>query len=391
LNDPLDTAGFHHHDPAVLADPWPLYERMRQHCPVAHSDRYGGFWILSRYADIRAAARDPEVFSSARGVVIPSIPSPVPLIPFEVDPPLHAEYRRLELRRLAPAAVARLEPMVREVARGLIDTIHQRGEGDLVVDFALPYTSTIFCRLMGVPDADRPPIVAWTGQILERASSPERAQEAVTAFYAFLDTFLALRRAVPADDLATEFLAARIEGRPLTADELRSICFTLLVAALETTILALGTSLRAIAEQPSLRRQLIERPELIPGAVEEFLRLDGPVQGHVRTLTRDVCLHGETLRSGDKVLLLWASANRDPASFANPDTFWAGRHPNRHFSFGVGPHRCVGAPLAQLELVVAVREILATMPGYTPAAVPEVYPTARGVRRLPVQTAPDLR
>jgi cytochrome P450 len=387
-SDPISelASGFHYADPETLRNPWPLYHRFRTECPVAHSDQFDGFWILSRYDDILAAARDTGTFSSARGVTIPPLNLGLPLLPFESDPPQHTGYRRLLMKRFAAPAVAALEPFASREADRLLDQLAPIGAGDLMNDYAVPLTAAVFGQLLTLPEADRRSVAHWTNEIMERVAHPEAAAAAIGALRDFLATLIQARRVRPEDDILGVLLRAEIAGQSLSDDEVLSLCFTFVLAGLETTIIAMGAAMLYLARHPDLKARFQADDALLEPAVEEFLRLEPPAQAHARTLAADVELHGRTLRAGERVILLWASANRDAGQFPDPNRFVPDRHPNRHFTFGAGPHRCIGADLARMEIRVAIRQLLRRFPGYHLAEGVEVpsYKPARGPRILPV-------
>lgn len=377
---------FHHQDGEVQADPWPVYKRLRNECPLAHSDRYGGFWVLSRYEDIQAAAQDTRTFSSAGGVVIPPIGVRVPLIPFELDPPRHTEFKRLLMRRFSPEEIEKLEPFAVTEADRLIDQLAAAGRCDLVNDYAFPLTSAVFGQLLSLPIPDRMRVGRWTNRIMERAARPEDAAQAVKELLAYLDDHIARRKGAPGDDILDILMTSEIEGQRVTHQELLGMCFTLVLAGLETTVIAMGGSLLYLARNSHLRARLLGNEILFKPFVEEFLRMEPPAQAHIRTLTRDIELQGQRLKAGERVMLLWAAANRDEIKFEDPDTFQADRHPNRHLTFGIGRHRCIGSNLASMEIRVAVTCMLRRFPDYRIEDESQVssFDSARGPRTLPV-------
>jgi cytochrome P450 len=387
-------AQFHHQDPAILADPWPLFERLRTECPVAHSEKFGGFWILSRYDDILAAARDTETFSSAQGVTVPPMGFGLPLLPFEIDPPRHTAYRRLLMKRFAAPAVAALEPFASAEADRLLDRLSPTEQVDLVNDYALPLTSAVFGQLLTLPVEDRTTLAHWTNRIMERVSNPEAAMEAMASLRGYLEALIRSRREQPGDDILGILLTTELlEGRKLTDDEVLSLCFTFVLAGLETTIIAMGAAMLYLARHPDLKARFAGDERLLELAVEEFLRIEPPAHAHARTVTADIELHGQTLKAGDRVVFLWGAANHDPAQFAEPERFIPDRHPNRHFTFGAGPHRCIGADLARMEIQVALRHLLRRYPDYVVAEGVEIpsFKPARAPRVLPVVLSPISR
>jgi cytochrome P450 len=210
------------------------------------------------------------------------------------------------------------------------------------------------------------------------------------ALRGYLDRLIRARRTDPGEDILGVLLSAEIDGRSLTHEEVLSLCFTFVLAGLETTIIAMGASMLYLAGNPALKARFQGNDELLELAVEEFLRFEPPAQAHTRTLTTDVEIRGQRLRAGERVMLLWAAANRDPAQFAEPDRFVPDRHPNRHFTFGAGPHRCIGGDLARMEIKVALRHLLDRFPEYYVPDETQVmsFKPARGPRALPVVLRP---
>jgi cytochrome P450 len=282
--------------------------------------------------------------------------------------------------------VATLEPFASGEADRLLDQVEATGRADLVNDYALPLTAAVFGQLLTLPDQDRSTLAHWTNRIMERVAHPEAAVAAIRALKGYLDDLIRARRADPGDDILAVLLTSEIEGRALSHEEILSLCFTFVLAGLETTIIAMGAAMLYLARHPELKARFQANDDLLELAVEEFLRFEPPAMAHARTVASNVEMHGQELRAGDRVLLLWGAANRDPAQFAEPDRFIPDRHPNRHFTFGAGPHRCIGADLARMEIKVALRHLLRRFPDYYVPEGAEVvsFTPARGPRALPV-------
>lgn len=389
------SAHFDHTDPRLTEDPYPVYRELREKCPVAHSDVRGGYWLLSRYKDVFQAAHEYSTFISGGGVTFPPIGNERPMIPIETDPPQQKKYRSILNPAFTLDAVAHHEPYVRSLVTEFIDAFIDKGECDLVRDLAMPLPMFVIAHLLGIPLEDRDKFKQWSIDLAQ--TSAEDAQvgvQAAQALYGYFAEVLAARRQKPGADLVSLLLAAKIDGRPLTEEELLDMCLLLLVAGNETTTNAIGSTLWYLAQHPQERTKLIETPALIPTAIEEFLRYESPVQGLKRTLTKDVELGGQTVGKGEVALLMWGSANRDEGEFPRADQCILDRHPNRHLAFGTGIHRCLGAHLARLELTVVLEEVLRRMPDYhipESATVERHSGLTRGFNSLPVLFSPKPR
>jgi cytochrome P450 len=339
----------------------PLYEtlkEMRGQCPVARSDQHGGFWVVTRYEDVIAVAQDWATFSSAHGLTVSRAPTVVRNLPVEADPPEQRIFKRLINPYFTPGAVAAFEQATRQLVTRLIDNFIEAGSCEFMGDFARPYPSRAFFELaINAPaeDIDR---VAYLASKSSTPKDPEAAQ-CWLGLYNWIKEFVAARRSEPPrGDVVDAILRAEINGRPITEDEIVGTVQLIILGGLETTASALGLMVYRFCRQPEILAQLRRRPELLPAAIEELLRLDGPFIAIARTAVRDGRIADQAVKTGDKVLLYWASANRDDAEFPNPDDFEIDRERNRHLAFGVGPHRCAGSNLARLNLRVALEEIL---------------------------------
>lgn len=373
---------FDHKDSKVLADPAGFWSVLREEAPVAWSDRYGGFWILSRYQDVAAASRDTETFSSAGGVFMPPI-RPA-LLPFELDPPEHTAYRKAVQRFLLPSAVASLEPAMRDLARRLLGGVLGQRHADLGGDYVMAFVVEIFCNLFGVPAPEREPVLSWARHVLEdRVEDPDEAARAAEALTGYLSSLV--ERSSGEGDLVGDLVTAWSELPGGGRERLVRACFTLVLAGLETTVIAATNMIVLLGRDRDAWERLAAEPATLPLAVAEVLRCDPPAQGHFRTLTRDVEMHGCKMAVGDKVFLAWGGANLDEREFEAAGSWRLDRRPNRHLAFGNGPHRCVGAPLAELELRVMIGELVTSGARYSIEEDALLrFPTTRGYLRLPV-------
>ena len=376
-------ANFGHHD-EDLDDAFEVFRALRAGCPVGHSDKYGGFWFVTRYEDIYRAEQDWETFSVAPSMLFPSLGTRRPMIPIDIDPPMLQKYRRILLPAFAPSQIDGLEPMVRRTASSLIDAFAGQEGCDASLQYARPFPTIVFADMAGFPQEDYDRFQDWVERIVYvRTHDPEEAERATEEAYDyFAELVMARRTEPPREDLLGKLLAAEIDGRPLTEEELVDYTFLLMIAGLETTAWAVRSSLWHLAQHPEDRRRLVERPQLIGPATEEFLRCMAPVQGMARTLKRDVEMRGHTMREGERVLLVFGSGNRDEEVFEDADSIRVDREENPHFAFGVGVHRCLGANLGRREMRVALEEFLKRIPEFRLADGP--VPEWWGVGPLPI-------
>jgi cytochrome P450 len=364
-----DFSWFDPHDHAFRHDPFPTLERMRSECPVARSDAYGGFWAVTRYRDVLAVLLDPASFSSGSGVLIPPLGVSRPMIPMEMDPPRHTELRRALHPRFAHGAVQELEGFARETIRRILGAASGGSGCDLGV-LAAELPLRIVSRMLGIaPDVGS--FGRWEKAILHRRiADPATAKDAGEALRGYFEREIRQRteesgggRSPGGGDLIGDLLACRLEGAPMSRDELVDACCFLLLAGLDNTSFALWAAFWYLAAHGGMQEELRRERELIPRFGEEILRLYAPVPGLGRTANRDATLGGVSIGAGERLYLLWASADRDGEEFADPDRMDISR-PDPHLAFGSGIHRCLGAPLVRLELRLAIEEVLDRMPGY---------------------------
>lgn len=383
-------------------DPFPFYRWLRDEAPVYHSDKWG-FWALSRFEDVRAAARDHETFVSFEGIDIDdtakdqSSPGFLP----DIDNPRHDQLRKLVQRHFLPRSIAKLEDQIREVVRGLVGSWRDKGEVDIAQELSWPLPYEVFFNLLGLPmEEDRQDLIRWSHQLKDREPGDPRltpvAKAATASIKGYLADLLAERRRDPRDDLLTHLVASEIDGVPFAesdiepASEIVGLMFVLFLAGVETTAGLTSTLFRALAENPDQRELLLQDPSLIPAAVEEAVRFATPLQVVGRTTAREVTLHGTTIPAGERVFLIYGAANRDERQFPDPDRFDVTRGRVRNIGFGEGLHGCLGAPLARLEVKVAVEEALPVLGNYAIAGQPVRYrttPNAYVLENLPLAFA----
>lgn len=374
-----------------------IYAEMRESCPVAHSTEHGGFYALSRYRDVYEAAHKHDLFSSFP-VTIPPFGNPTPMIPIETDPPMHRKYRTLVGARFSPKAVEELEPEMRRMVTALIDQVEGSAEADLAKAFAVPLPlRTILELFLGVPVKDWDMLKGEFLHMLEPdpeagdEENQERAMQAGLNCSMYFAQMLEDRRANGyGDDLISDLDQAELDGQRLSDDELYGFCLVLVPAGFDTTASVLSRLLLLFAEQPDVRDRLeaiVADPDRLDLAIEELVRFMPPQPGVARNVVEPCTFAGTELDKGDRLLLLWPSANRDPEEFPNPDEIVLDRQPNRHLGFGSGIHRCLGAHLARLELKVFLQEFLRRVPRYQVAPGKKaVWHTGNtwGVRTVPV-------
>jgi cytochrome P450 len=349
---------FDHLSPDLAADLHDTLARMRADHPVAWSDEHGGFWVVTRYEDVLRVAQDWETFSSAQGVNVPAPATPVNAIPEVMDPPLHREFKRLINAWFTPAVVGRYEPTTRRLVTRLIDGFAGDGGCEFMEAFARPLPGLAFFEDVLHAPADQVPALYEMANAASTPNHPRRA-EGWQGMAAWITEFVARRRGEPpAGDVVDAVLGAEIEGRPITDHEILGVIQLLILGGLETTAGALGQFMIRFGQDPLLADRLRARPEALPAAVEELLRLDPPFIAIARTATRDAEVGGRRIEAGQRVLLYWASANRDDAEFPDPHVVDLDRARNRHLSFGAGPHRCAGSNLARMNLRIALEELL---------------------------------
>jgi cytochrome P450 len=352
---------FDHLSPVFARDFHPTLARARSLCPVARSDAYeGGFWVLTRYEDVLRVAQDWETFSSELGITVPYQPpsTPMKILPVAVDPPLQRTFKRLVNAHFTPAKVGPWEEPTRALVSQLIDGFIERGECEFMTEFARPLPGLAFFSLaLHAPTGELAQVNDWA--TLASLTHREESHDALMKLAGWIAKFVEQRRADgPRGDVVDAVMTAEIEGRPITPQEVVGTIHLLILGGLETTAGVLGAAMMRFCEQPEIPALLRARPELIPQAVEELLRLDGSFICIGRTARHDTEIDGHQVKAGERVLMYWASANRDEAEFTAPDAFDAGRERNRHIAFGAGPHRCVGSNLARMNLRVALGELV---------------------------------
>jgi len=382
---------------SFVTDPYPEMERIRESpCPVSRSELWGGSWMPTRYDDIVAVAQEHDVFTSRDIIVVPRPPGQlegayanVAAPPITSDPPDHHWHRRAILPTFSPQSVAKYEQGTSDLCNQLIDGFVDAGTVDVAAGYAQQIPARVISAMLGVPVEMADEFTGWVRGVLEVGlTNPAVRLENRLKILDFFQGQIDDRKANPrADDLVTELLAIEVDGAPVDEDYVLGVCNLMLVAGVDTTWSAIGSSLWHLAQHPEHQRQLRNDPALWPTAIEELLRAYSPVT-MARIVDHDTDFQGCPMSAGDRVLLPFPAANRDPRQFENPDEVILDRQSNRHVAFGSGIHRCAGSNLARLELRVALQTFLARVPEFRladPAAVTWAGGQVRGPRTCQVQ------
>jgi hypothetical protein len=377
---------FDHLDPKWVNDPFPIWDELRQRCPIAHTDRFMGVYLPTRYEDVRAVAYDPEHFSSRRVIVRETPPPRIPAPPITSDPPEHRPARMVLLPPFTPDAMKKLEPRARAIANELIDKFASRGSCDAAVEYAQEIPVRVIAHLLGLPEGDGDLYRKWIHEILEVGITD--VSVAVKAAGEMTHYFMGPvqeRMQKPGDDLISYLVHAKFNGQAMTPENVLGSLRLLLIAGIDTTWSGIGSCIWHLAKTPGDRRRLVKEPQLMPTAIEELLRAYAPVT-MAREVVKETEINGCTFKPGQMVMLSFPAANRDPEMFEDADKVVIDRKENRHAAFGLGIHRCVGSNLARLELTVAVEELLKRIPEFSiDGEVKWSQGTVRGPRNLPIR------
>jgi len=375
------------------AHPQPVYRELVTKCPFARS-AFGGSPVLSRYEDVLWALRHPEIFSSEMEMHM-ALGTERPMIPQQIDPPAQTKFRKILDPRFSKKRMQEIAPAVRRHANELIDAFLARGECEFDRDFAVPLPCTAFLSLMGLPQSELPRFLRIKDMIIRpqtlmESPTPEGAQalrkQAGRQIYEFFGGVIDERRRKPGTDMVSYLLETEIDGQRLTREEILDVSFLLILAGLDTVTATLGCNIAYLAANPEQRRRIVEKPELIPAAVEELLRWETPVTAVPRIVKQEVEIHGHKLKKGEMVTLLLGASNVDASEFSEAERVDFERERNKHLAFGGGPHRCLGSHLARLELQVAMEVWHQRIPDYRikPGEAPRYSPGIREVQYLPL-------
>lgn len=392
---------------------WEAFARLRREAPVSWTpatDRQRGFWNLVCHADMLAVSRQPDLFSSEKGISL--------FEPHEqangfseagrnlimIDPPRHTQQRRLINKAFTPRAVAGWEPQIRGLTRKLLDAVADRSESEFVQDVAMRIPLAVICQMLGVPECDWPLMAELSNRLFApvdpdsqsmaeeqvrgtRGGARQTRSQASFEMFSYFSSLLRRRRKESGDDLLGQLLQAEVDGARLGAQEILWFCYLLIPAGNETTRNAMSGGLLALCQHPEQLRQLRERPELLPGAVEEMLRWVSPVLHMARVATRDTVIRDQIIRAGERVVMWYPSANRDEQVFQVPDRFDIARDANGHLALGIGQHFCLGGVLARMQLRILFEELLSRFSGIALAGPVERLRSCfvNGIKRMPLQ------
>jgi cytochrome P450 len=394
-------------DPAFKADPYPTYSELRSSAPVHRITLPDGrdVWLVTRHEDVLAVFKDERFVKNWRKVLTPEQLAQIPPIPevmeplsanmLDTDPPDHRRLRALVSKAFTPRLIEHMRPRVQEIADTLLDAVQDRGEMDLIDDYAFPLPITVIAELLGVPAEDRNSFREWSDAAVSGDTSREHLEKVLIpnmqAFIDYLRQMFEEKRRNPAEDLISALVRAEEAGDQLSEDELLGMVFLLLVAGHETTVNLIGNGVLALLQHPDQLEKLRADPSLIRDAVEELLRFDGPVETSTERFAREDVRIGETvIPRGEMVLVVIAAADRDPDRFPDPDALDITRSDNKHLAFGKGIHHCLGAPLARMEGQIAISTLLRRMPELRLKGSPESLSwrpgmVLRGLQGLPVE------
>jgi len=380
------TATFRLRSGETWRDPFGMYKELRDEDPVHHV-RDDDFYLLTRFADVEAAAGDSATFSSTRGLTVnygeieaAGLGDAMPMV--FLDPPEHTAFRAHVTKKLTPRRVADIEPLVRDFVIARIERLREMGAADIVAELFKPLPSFVVAHYLGVPAADRPLFDRWTEAIVQAAASgaPLAEGDPFAELLTYFAELIAERRRQPGDDIVSDLV--RLGEDVVSTARILGFAFTMVTGGNDTITGMLSGSACLLTEHPDQRARLRADPSRMTNAIEELLRLTSPVQNLARTATRDVTLHGVTIPSGKKVLLGYGAANRDEREFgADAEHLDIGRRINKILSFSYGTHYCIGAAAARLQARVVLEEMLARCPDFQVDVAAGVYAAGNYVRR----------
>jgi cytochrome P450 len=378
-----------HHNPVWVDNPYPIWDALRDQCPIAHTDRYNdGTWLPLRFDDLSEIAHDTEAFSSQHdgltvGQTVPRLRFP----PIHNDPPEHHGLRRAVLPFFAPKRIAAWEPVLVSDCETRMERIVARGSGDAALDYAQHLPVTAIAAILGVDPADGDQFRSWIVDVLEVGARDSTIRDnALGELTVYMRNAIAHRKSEPSDDLISHLLQSEVDGTPIEDETIERMLILQLIAGIDTTWSSIGAALWHLATHDDDRRRLVAEPDLIPTAIEELLRAYAPVS-LVRRVAKEATVNGVEMHPGDSVLMSFPIACRDPEIFDQPNEVIIDRQRNRHPAFGLGVHRCLGSNLARSEMNVAVATWLRHAPEFRLAPDADVRWSEgqiRGPRTVPI-------
>ncbi len=384
-------------DASYVKDPVPVWNELRDKCPIAHTERWGGSWLPTKYEDLQAFVRMVPALSSKNVLVVSQKREEMefdPVLaeygnsapPITSDPPEHVPMRRMLLPLFSPKATEAHRSFTENLCHQLIDGFIDKGACDGALDYAVHIPAKTIAHVIGVDEDRSDEFVGWIRGLLEEGNTDlEKRNKYNRILRRFFGELVDARKRAPRDDLISHLLAQEINGQPVARKAVVGMCNLLLVAGIDTTWSSIGSALWHFAQHPEHRRRLANEPELFPSAIEEMLRVYAPVT-MARLVTEEVQVGDVTFQPGDKVLMNFPAANHDPDAFEDADKVILDREKNRHIAFGIGPHRCAGSNLARMEMDVALRVWFERIPEFElsdPDAVTWAGGQVRGPRHLP--------
>lgn len=389
-------------DPGYIKDPAPVWQELREVCPIAHTTRWGGSWLPTRYEDVREMARAVPTLSNRSPGVIPPAPEMREILiaevkefgselpPISADPPEHKPFKQLILPLFSPKAVDAYRPFTEKLANELIDKFLATGKADAAVDYAQQIPPRVIANIIGIDAARADEFTEWVRGIIELGQTDAEARLKYRRLIRdFFQEMIEERRDAPRDDAISKLMASEVDGKPLSDYTVVGVCFLLLVAGIDTTWSSIGSALWHFGMYEDDRNRAYADPDIFPTAIEELLRFYSPVV-MARRVLEPVKFGDAEMVPGEKVLMNFPAANRDPDAFDRPDEVVLDRERNRHIAFGVGIHRCAGSNLARMEMDVALRVWFDRIGDFAvtdPDAVRWTGGQVRGPRVVPVRVA----
>ncbi len=390
------TTDFNIFDPQYSRDPAPFWSEIRQTCPIAHTGRNGGLYMTTSYNDAQRLVRETDILSN-RQISIAPMQADKDLLadyhtevnpPITMDPPESIAVRRLILPFFSVKAVEKHRPYTEALCHQLIDGFIDQGECDAAEDYAQQITPRVIAHMLGIDETRNEEFVSWVRGLIEDGFSDfDARRDNLKAMTTFFQDMIEERRRYPTGDYISDLITKDIDGAPLTDKIIVNLCVLLLIAGIDTTWSSIGSSLFHMATHDHDRKRLASEPGLFPSAIEELLRFYAPVSPG-RIAMKDLEYNGITIKKGERMMMNFPAANRDPAQFENPDEVILDREQNRHVAFGIGHHRCAGSNLARMEMDAALRIWFERIPDFTltdPGAVTWSTGQVRGARRVPVK------